>query len=177
MKTKVSFWLIPSAEDRVFFQEIIDTLAQEYDAPAFTPHVTIYSGECAPDESLAELIETAIQGVQSFSLRVDKLLYTDQFTKSLFVQFHPNSILSQLSETLRSSSKKPSNFALNPHLSLIYQYLSEEIKKDLATSLSLPKSEVFFNEVRAISTPERVQNREDVESWKVISIRELQPLL
>ena len=74
MKTKVSFWLIPSEEDRSFFQNIIDTLAQEYDAPAFTPHVTIYSGEYTADESLAELIENATQRVQSFSLRVDKLL-------------------------------------------------------------------------------------------------------
>lgn len=173
MKTKVSFWLIPSDEDKAFFQEIIDTLSQEYDAPTFTPHVTIYSGEYASDESPAELLETAIQGVESFSLRVDQLLYTDEYTKTLFVQFHPNSLLSQISETLRSHSRTPSNFALNPHLSLIYKRMSEETKKNLAASLSVPKSEVFFDEVRAILASERVQEREDVESWKVISTRKL----
>jgi len=174
LKNKVSFWLIPSEEDREFFQEIIDTLSQEYDAPAFTPHVTIYSGEYTPDESTAELIEKATQEVQGFSLKVDKLLYTEEFTKTLFVQFHPNVILSRISETLGRRAKKPSNFELNPHLSLIYQHLSEEIKKKLMTSISLPKSEVFFNEVRAISTSEKVQGREDVESWKVICNRKLQ---
>ena len=174
MKTKVSFWLIPSEEDRAFFQEIIDTLSQEYDAPAFTPHVTIYSGEYAPDETPASLIEKATQGVQSFSLRVDNILYTDEFTKTLFVQFHASGILSQISEILRSSSRKPSDFALNPHLSLIYKQMSEETKKNLTTSLTLPKSEVVFNEVRAISTPDKVQVREDVESWKVIYTRKLQ---
>ena len=174
MKNKVSFWLIPSEEDRVFFQEIIDTLVKEYDAPAFTPHVTIYSGEYTPDESTAELIEEAIQDVQCFSLKVDKLLYTEEFTKTLFVQFHPDAILSLISETLARRAKKPSDFELNPHLSLIYKHLSEEIKKNLMTSISLPKSEVFFNEVRAISTPEKVQGREDVESWKVICNRKLQ---
>lgn len=136
MRTKVSFWLIPSEEDRAFFQEIIDTLAQNYDAPVFTPHVTIYSGEYTPDEAIAQLIEKATPGIQSFSLSVEQLLYTDQFTKTLFVQFKPSSTLSTISETLRSSSKKPSNFALNPHLSLIYQYLNEEIKKDLIASIS-----------------------------------------
>jgi 2'-5' RNA ligase len=174
LKTKVSFWLIPSEEDRAFFQEIIDTLSQEYDAPAFTPHVTIYSGEYAPDETPASLIEKATQGVQSFSLRVDNILYTDEFTKTLFVQFHASGILSQISEILRSSSRKPSDFALNPHLSLIYKQMSEETKKNLTTSLTLPKSEVVFNEVRAISTPDKVQVREDVESWKVIYTRKLQ---
>jgi hypothetical protein len=52
--------------------------------------------------------------------------------------------------------------------------MSEETKKNLVTSLSLPKSEVFFDEVSAILASERVQEREDVESWKVISTRKLQ---
>jgi 2'-5' RNA ligase len=119
LKTKLSFWLIPSEEDRTFFQQIIDTLAQEYGAPVFTPHVTIYSGEVPTDESLAALLEEATLGIQSFSLKVDQILYSDEFTKTLFVQFYPNPILSQISETLRSNSKTPSEFNLNPHISLI----------------------------------------------------------
>jgi hypothetical protein len=174
MNTKTSFWLIPCEEDRAFLQKIVDTLAREYNAPVFTPHLTIYSGECTPEESPAELIEQATLGVQCFSLNVKQLLYTDEFTKTLFVQFYPNSILSQISETLRRCSKKPSEYELNPHLSLIYQYLSEEIKKELITKLSLPKSKVFFNEVRAVSTRNQVKGWEDVESWEVICIRKLQ---
>lgn len=174
MATKVSYWLIPSQEDRAFFQDIIDTLAREYDAPSFTPHVTIYSGDSAPDESPEELIKQAIQGVQPFSLRSDRILYSEEFTKTLFVQFHPNSILSQISQTLQCSSKHPSDYTLNPHLSLIYKQMSEEIQKNLTTSLTLPKSEVLFDEVMAISSPERTQTREDVESWQVICISKLQ---
>ncbi len=174
MKSKVSFWLIPAEEDRAFFQEIINTLSQEYDAPSFTPHVTIYAGDSTPDESPDSLLEQATQGVQKFSLEVDKFLYSDEFTKSLFVQFQPNSILSQISETLRESSSKPSDYVLNPHLSLIYQYLSETIKKNLTMELPLPKSEVFFDEVQAISTPAVIQTREDVEGWEVIATKKLQ---
>lgn len=174
LKTKVSFWLIPSEEDRAFFQDIINNLAKEYDAPVFTPHVTIYSGEYTPEESPAELIENAIQGIQSFSLRVDQLLYTDQFTKTLFVQFYQNPILTQISKNLHNLSKHSFEYAINPHLSLIYQYLSEEIKKNLINQLSLPKSEVFFNEVRAISTRNQVKGWEDVVNWEVIDIRKIQ---
>jgi 2'-5' RNA ligase len=176
LKTKVSFWLIPSEEDRVFFQKIIDTLSLEYDTPSFTPHVTIYSGEYAPDESPAELIEKVTQEIQPFSLKVDKLLYTEEFTKTLFVQFQSSEILRKISQNLQSRSKNSSNFELNPHLSLIYKQMSEETKKNLTTSLTLPKSKVFFDEVRAISTPERIQKREDVESWKVIFIKKLQQM-
>jgi hypothetical protein len=90
------------------------------------------------------------------------------------VQFYPNPLLTQISETLHNRSKNPSDFALNPHLSLIYQYLSEEIKKNLVTQLSVPKSEVFFNEVRAICTRNQVKGWEDVVSWEAIDIRKLQ---
>ena len=169
----MSFWLIPSEGDKAFFQKIIDTLAQEYNAPSFTPHVTIYSDEYAPDESPVELIEKAEGEVQSFSLKVDKLLYTDSFTKTIFVQFYQSPILSKISETLQRSSKSPTEFTLNPHLSLIYQYLNEEIKKNIIASIKLP-TEVYFDEVRAILTLEKVQKREDVESWKVICTRKLQ---
>lgn len=172
---KVSFWLIPAKEEREFFQKIIDNLAQEYDAPTFTPHVTIYSGEYASDEFLDELIEKAIEKVKSFSLKVDKLSYTDSFTKTLFVQFHHNPILVDISETLRRSSEKLSEFVLNPHLSLIYQYLSQENKKNLINSIILPKSEFLFDEVRAISTPEKVEKRENVDNWQEICTKKIYP--
>jgi len=174
LNTKLSFWLIPSQEDLDYFQEIIDTLAQEYDAPTFTPHVTIYSGEYAPDTSLESMVKQATQGIKSFRLSIEQVLYTEEFTKSLFVQFYQSSILSQITETLRSCTKVPSKFTLNPHLSLIYQHLTEDIKKKLITKISLPQSEVLFNEVRVISTASKVETREDVENWQLIYRKNLQ---
>lgn len=174
MNNKIAFWLIPSQEDLAYFQEIIDTLAKAYDAPTFTPHVTIYSGEYEPNQSLESLIEQATLNIQNLSLKIDKISYTEEFTKSLFVQFHQSSILSRISETLRSRIKIPSKFILNPHLSLIYQHLNQEIKKELITKISLSKSEVFFNEVRVISTSHKVGTREDVEMWKLLFTKHLQ---
>jgi 2'-5' RNA ligase len=173
LNTQVAFWLIPSAEDRAFFQGVIDTLAQEYDAPSFTPHVTIYLGNYGADESIEQLLSQAIKGIQPFCLQVDQLLYSDQYTKTLFVQFHPDLTLSQISETLRNHSNQSSEYELNPHLSLIYQTLSEQIKVDFKNSIHLPKSEVLFDEVSAIFIPGKVQTREDVESWEVICTRKL----
>jgi hypothetical protein len=107
MNQKVAFWLIPAAADRKVFQAIIARLAADYAAFAFTPHVTIYWGEYASDESPTEILEPAIQGISAFSLQCDRILYTDQFTKTLFVQFQPHPTLSQIAETIRSHSKHP----------------------------------------------------------------------
>jgi hypothetical protein len=51
--------------------------------------------------------------------------------------------------------------------------MDEATKKKLTTSLTITRSEVVFNEVKAISTPEKVQSRADVESWKVICASKL----
>lgn len=170
--SKISFWLVPTAADRALFQTIINQLAQTYDAPRFTPHVTLYSGECAT-ENIPALIEQATQDVQSLCLKIDQLLYSAEFTKTLFVQFHPDPRLSQLSETIRMKVSQPSDYVLNPHLSLIYGQMSQETQQQLISKLRIPQSQVCFDQIRAIATPKLVRTRQDVESWQEVWTRKL----
>jgi 2'-5' RNA ligase len=169
MLQPLSFWLIPTLDDREFFQQIIDRLAACYDAPRFTPHVTLYFGNFA-EESLGELMSQVGRTVlpQGLELRVDRLRYTDQFTRTLFVQFQPQSIATQLSETLAQSDLEPAGFSLDPHLSLIYQTLDPATKQQLVTEIQLPRSTVRFDQLWAVSTCTPVQTRADVESWRVL---------
>ena len=55
MPHHVSYWLVPAATERPFWQQLIDTLGHTYNAPAFVPHVTIYSGASAPQDDPLEL--------------------------------------------------------------------------------------------------------------------------
>lgn len=167
MSQKVAFWLIPAAADREFFQEIIDRLARDYDAFSFLPHVTIYWGEFSSDESPTEILEQAIQGIRSFSLQCDRILYTDQFTKSLFVQFHPSAVLSQIAAAIRSRAT-PSDFTLNPHLSLMYNHVGEAVKQRLAQTIHLSRTQVLFDEIQVLLTPDTAQTRSDIENLKLI---------
>lgn len=170
---KVSFWLLPAEADRVFFQETINTLAHVYDAPVFTPHVTIYSGVCTPNEDPDDVIAQATQGVQGFSLHVDKILHTEEFTKTVFVQMFPSMILSNMAEMIRRRCSRPSGYVLNPHLSLIYKRMSEKKKQRIVATVRLATSTVFFDEVSAMATSDTTQTREDVESWEVICTKKL----
>lgn len=173
MTTKVSFWLVPAETDKIFFENLIKQLAQKYHAPVFTPHVTIYFGAYPPTSCLADLIQAATVGIQPFSLRIDRLLSTNQFTKTFFVQFQSKSVLTNLSATLRNASSQASGFTLDPHLSLVYQSLAPAQKQDLLNQVNLPMPEVYFDQVWAIATPEQVQTREDVESWQVLATQKL----
>lgn len=171
--SKISLWLVPTAADRILFQKLIDQLVQTYGAPRFTPHVTLYSGECTT-ESIPALVEQATQDVQSLCLKIDQLLYSAEFTKTLFVQFHPDPRLSQLSDTIRISVPQPSDYELNPHLSLIYCQMSQEVQQQLISELRIPRSQVCFDQIKAIATPKLVRTRQDVESWQEVWASKLQ---
>lgn len=154
--------------DRAFFQDLINTLAKTYAAPFFEPHVTIYAGLYAPQDNPETLLQRATAGIQRVRLRVNTLLYTDMFTKTLFVQFHPCAILETISEALRRAAAAPSAYSLNPHLSLIYKQISTEVKQHLVSSLHIPQSEVVFDEVSAMLSGGRTQTADDVENWNMI---------
>ena len=169
----LSYWLLPSATDRAFFQDIINALASTYEAPDFEPHVTLYSGAYSPQDNPEANLQLATNGIQHVRLRVETILYSDAFTKTLFVQFHPSPILAKISETLRNAVAVPSGYLLNPHLSLIYKQMSLETKQHLASSLHLPQSEISFDEVGAVMSSGSTQSPEDVERWDTVYRKKL----
>lgn len=157
---KVAFWLIPV--DRVY-QTLIDRFADRYDAPKFAPHVTIHSS--AYQDNILDVLETIPQDMTHIVLEIDQVLYSEQFTKSLFIQFHPNDNLNRLSQFLKE--RFPSQFELNPHLSLIYHHFPEAEKSAIAAEIELP-DRVRFNQVSAIAYDTTPQTRADVEAWRMI---------
>lgn len=169
----LSYWLLPSAADRAFFQNIINTLAKTYEAPAFEPHVTIYSGAYTPQDNPEANLQLATNGIQCVHLCVETTLYTDVFTKTLFVQFHPSPILAKISKTLRHTATAPSDYPLHPHLSLIYKQMSKETKQHLASSLHIPRSEISFDEVSAVMSSGSTQSPEDVKRWNTVYRKKL----
>ncbi len=164
---------MPRERDRSRFQDIINTLANAYDAPAVEPHVTIYVGDLALNESPGELIQKATAGAQTVRLQIRNIGYTDEFTKTLFLQFRPSRRLGELTEALRRYSASPSDYVLNPHLSLIYRSMSLKEKQKAAASVVIPHSLIYFDEVWAIATPPFVRDRQDVESWRVLYRKKL----
>lgn len=165
---KVSFWLIPAEPDRAFYQSLINTLAHQYNAPMFQPHITIHSGACDLDKVL-EFLQSIHQHQLEISLEVDRVRYSEQFTKTLFIQLCSNSELEQLSESIQRYFD--ATFELDPHLSLIYAPLTEMEKRSLTEQLQLSDRVIRFDRVCAIETPNKTQTREDVEAW-----REIDPL-
>ena len=138
----------------------------------FEPHLTLYVTTAA-GEKPAEVIETALVEAEPRLLSIAGVSYSDEFTKTLFVQFEADPALKSLSEKLRAASNSQPGYELNPHLSVLYKDIDSESKRRLALSIALPFTEVIFDSARAVLCPAAIRSREDVEAWRVVAERRL----
>lgn len=168
----VAYWLLPAEPMRGFFASTIAELATRFAAPLFEPHVTIYATRMR-DTVPAEILRRALGDCTSFRLAVRNVQYSDEFTKTVFVQFEPSLALSKLSRALQQASTLHDEHELNPHLSLLYKGMTRAAKMEVAASVSLPFTEVIFDFASAIISPAQVRSRQDVEAWKIAAMQRL----
>jgi 2'-5' RNA ligase len=168
----LTFWLLPAEPARTFFSTLIAELAARFDAPIFEPHVTLYVTS-AENEEAADVLARGAANAEPYRLCISGIDYSDEFTKTVFVQFQPDPGLTELSARLRAASASKRDYQLNPHLSLIYKTMSEQSRAELARSLTLPFAEVVFDSVKAVISPAEIKSREDVEAWRVVAEKRL----
>ena len=160
----IAYWLIPAEPAHSFFHTIIGDLARRYDAPVFEPHVTVHAGADRVDlthQALAEFTRECTL-VKLKPLGIDQ---SDEFVKTLFVQFALTPELRKVNESIRHAANQPSEYELEPHLSLLYKNLPAVTRRELATSIKVPLSEVTFDAIKAVRCVSPTQTRADVEAW------------
>ncbi len=168
----LAYWLVPAEPARSFLVSTIVELASRLDAPLFEPHVTVYASRKG-DGNPAEVLSGALAGCEPFRLSIRDIQCSDEFTKTVFVQFEPSAELSRLSAALQQESALHDEYQLSPHLSLIYKKMSRDARVDVATSVRLPFTEVLFDCAKAIVFPTPIRSREDVEAWRVVAAQTL----
>src|SRR4029077_14888019 len=97
----IAYWLIPAEPAHRFFQDLINDLARRYDAPVFEPHVTIFVGANSTDAG-GRALSNAARDCELLVLQALDVSHSNEFIKSLFVQFGLNSKLRQLNQVIRS---------------------------------------------------------------------------
>jgi len=159
----LTYWLIPAEPARSHFASVISDLAARFDAPIFEPHTTVYATAMGNEDGAA-VLEQVVADCRTYSLRLSGVGYSDEFTKTAFVQFHPSKALSRLSANFREASSIKDEYKFNPHLSLIYKTLPPERKAEIANSVRLPFEEVIFDSAQAVISQANIKSREDVEA-------------
>src|SRR5262245_21741435 len=167
-QTVIAYWLMPAEPARGSFQRMINDLAQRYDAPLFEPHVTVHVGADHAGVASNVLRDSAIHCklISLTPLGVDQ---SDEFIKTLFVQFPMSTELRKISGIVRQSANDSSHYELKPHLSLLYKNLPAETRRELAASINVPLFEVFFESIQAVRCVSPSESGADVDAWRVIA--------
>jgi 2'-5' RNA ligase len=168
----IAYWVMPAKPARKFFQGLIEELARRYDAPVFEPHVTVHVGEDHADAA-EKALSRASRECQRINLKQPGIDHSDEFIKTLFVQFAPDKKLQRLRAIIRAAAQDPVRYQLKPHLSLLYKNIPVAARRALADSITVPFSEVTFDGLRAVRCVSPTQSRADVEAWQVMATREL----
>ena len=162
--TVIAYWLLPAETARKFFLETISELAARFDAPIFTPHLTLsIVSENSPDpaEVLKKLIPVAVD------LPIVNIRFSEEFTKTLFVRFEKTNELQQLNDSISGLTVEQKHDLADPHLSLLYKRLPEETKRELASSIQIPFQEVRFDSICAMRCASPTQTAAEVRAWKL----------
>jgi hypothetical protein len=168
----IAYWLIPCVPRRNFFATLIAELAQRFDAPIFEPHLSIFV-EPAIDAHARRVIKEVAADFGQIRMSVVGVRFSEEFFKTVFVQFSASAAVTQLSAAIQSHSVHAGAYHVDPHLSLIYKNMSPDDKNKLAGSLRLPFDEVMFDSVAAIDVPNGARTRAGVESWETVAERRL----
>jgi hypothetical protein len=107
-RTVIAHWLIPAEPAHRFFQDLINALARRYDAPVFEPHVTIYVGADSTDAVNGPLSRAA-RDCEPIVLQTLEVSHSDEFIKTLFVQFGMNRQLQQVNQSIRAGVQDSSD--------------------------------------------------------------------
>jgi 2'-5' RNA ligase len=168
----IAYWLIPTEPARSYFQRLIDDLARLYNAPQFEPHVTVHVGANCTD-AVDELLSKAARSCERIVLQALEVSDSSEFTKTLFVRFAMTTHLEQLNHSIRRAAQDPSDYELNPHLSLLYKKLSSRDRRLLTDSIEEPFPEVTFDSLKAVRCVSPTQSGADVEAWRMVAEKDL----
>lgn len=165
--TEFTLWATPREPLRSKLRALITHLATSLDAVEFEPHVTIFCGPSSEAEAHAVAGSIAAQ-FAPFELVADRLDCTPQYTKTLFVQFRESAAARQMFRAAARAYARPSNYVLNPHLSLVYKKLTETKQGELRETLDVPMGAYPFDRIRMIETELPIEGPGPIRRWRTV---------
>src|SRR5436853_3698053 len=125
-KVATIYWLLPAKPERDLLCEVVRILRQEFQAPNFEPHLTLFASTKDRQPPKKFLREISIRPIRLTTRGVG---FSSEFTKTLFVRFRPSDELRKLVAELSRAAKTKAKVSNDPHVSLLYKKLPAAPKK------------------------------------------------
>jgi 2'-5' RNA ligase len=169
-RTAIVYWLVLARPERDLFREVVRILRNEFRAPIFEPHLTLFVSTkkvALPNRFLQKIRAKPIR------LKVRGVAFSEKFTKTLFVRFKSNPELRTLANELGRAAKCRAEVPRDPHVSLLYRKIPRETKKKLARIIKFPFRTARFDSIAAVRMTLPVRTGADVEKWKIVAKKKL----
>src|SRR6266851_675063 len=168
MATVFSYWLVPAEPAAAALRAEIARLAERYDAVAFEPHVTLYSGS-SDDREVAETLDFLRASFRPMTLVPFVIAQSSRLTKTLYIRLALSDELASLAETIKGRARNPSRSVLDdPHVSLLYQAIGEAERTKLTAQIALP-APFIGDGVTVIETEVPIDNLDQIRRWRFVA--------
>jgi hypothetical protein len=165
-KNAIAYWLLPEGAAREVFAKKIRELAMRFQAPVFAPHVSVF---IAPENSRHPAKVLRELGAVMLELTIHSIRFSEQFTKTLFVQFELSVPLQELGDRIWKASRAPEQYVIDPHMSLLYASLVTEKKKALVDEIKFPFRSVGFSSICAMRCARPTVTVAEVGQWRLLA--------
>lgn len=171
MDSSLAIWLVPTPETYSWFAEQIRELSGRFRTTDFDPHLTLHAGPENETASPAQILGDVIfsTNTKPLTLKVKGVGHSEKYTKCLFVELELTESLLCLAGMLKE--RLPSDYVLQPHVSLLYHSLRENDREALAREFVPPFQTVTFAAVRAVSGPADTETVADALRWELVEER------
>ena len=165
---KYSVFLTPAAEDFAYCEALIREFSDKFDVPPFEPHVTVHSGTFTDHDELKAALTAAARGMKPFSLNIRGIGCTEEYFKTLFIEFEEDATLRALFERIRSGLREGSGYRLFPHLSLLYNEMPLRDKQALARRVRLDRKSIMFDQIKIATALNVQEGWRDTARWQTV---------
>jgi len=107
------------------------------------------------------MVSESINGVRSFEIEKNNISFSDDFWKTLFIDFNSNPNMLKINNYLASHLSESNKYEFKPHASLIYKEIPTEEKQKLSDTLEI-KNSFKITGIGIMEFPKRI------EEWKII---------
>jgi len=167
MNNLLSVWLVPAKDDEAYLSKIITDLGAEYNAPLFTPHLTLFGNIDIGLDKLKNVLNEIFADTKAFAIKKTVIGQSEAFFKTVFIEFELNEKLKKLYLTLAEKTDKKDISTFKPHISLIYKTMPKEEKLRTIEKLNI-KDEFLIDKIVVNAPKTGDKDFLDVENWRIL---------
>ncbi|HAR63650.1 MAG: hypothetical protein DKM50_00135 [Candidatus Margulisiibacteriota bacterium] len=139
-----SLWLQPEGYRYTKFSNLINHLSLKYNVPHFEPHVTLFGNVMEPEPEVLFNAQQLAEIIKSTTIRLDRIEYFEEYYRSIIVLVEKNEALIDAHNKASQLFSRDISEPYVPHLSLLYGYISEELKKQIIDDIGTELEHCFM---------------------------------